>query len=125
MANQRRVFQIAERIQAIVAREVVQASDPRFYMVTITSVALSTDLRSAKVYWTVTGGVKRAPDVDEAFAGAEGRLRRTIAKELSIKFIPALKFFYDDTLDVSNDVQRLFHRIAQEKEANEKDPHDS
>ena len=113
MANQRRVFKIGERIQGLIAAELQRVADPRFFLVTITSVLVSPDMRSAKVYWTVNGdSAERRLEVEQAFEGARGLFRRAVSGELGIRFVPVLKFFYDDTLDVSAEVDKLFARIA-------------
>ncbi len=116
MVNQRRSFKISERIQSLLAQELIRASDPRFFMVTITSVVVSKDLRHAKVYWVVSGEKERREQVQEAFDSAAGMFRRTISKEMSIRFVPELKFFYDDTLDVTYQVEELLGKIRLENE---------
>lgn len=117
MANKRRVYQIAERLRMVLATELTHAADPRFFLVTITSVVVSPDLRQAKVYWVVSGDrEQRIPEVEEAFESAGGRFKRVAGKELGIRFAPDLKFFYDDTLDTSEEVARLMARIASSSE---------
>ncbi len=112
MANQRRVFKIGERIQGIIASELLRVADPRFIMVTISSVVVSPDMRNAKVYWVASADAERRAEIDEAFEGARGLFRKAIARDLDIRFIPHLKFFYDDTLDVTAHVEQLFSRIG-------------
>jgi len=112
MANQRRVFKLGERIQGIIASELLRVADPRFTLVTITSVVVSSDMRTAKVYWMATQADERRQEIDEAFARAGGLFRKALARELDIRFVPTLKFFYDDTLDVAAQVDRLFARIS-------------
>lgn len=111
MAKKRRVYQIGEKIQEVIATEIQQLADPRFYLVTITSVVVSDDLQYAKIYWVVSGGEERVAAVEAAFKGAAGLLRRVVGKALDIRFVPELRFFYDDTLDVSSDVDRLLKSI--------------
>jgi ribosome-binding factor A len=116
MAGSRRVYQVAERIKELVAAHLIHTADPRFSLVTITSVMVSPDLRQAKVYWVVsfpsnTDRDARIAEVDEAFQNAEGLFRRMLSKELGIRFVPALRFYYDDTLDTVEQVERLMGRI--------------
>jgi ribosome-binding factor A len=116
MAGSRRVYQVAERIKELVAAHLIHTADPRFSLVTITSVMVSPDLRQAKVYWVVsfpsnTDRDARIAEVDEAFQNAEGLFRRMLSKELAIRFVPALRFYYDDTLDTVEQVERLMGRI--------------
>ena len=111
MANRRRVFQIAEKIRNVVATELISLADRRFTLVTITSVVVSPDLRQAKVYWVVSGDEERHSEVEEAFDSATGHFKRVIGRALGIKFVPEVKYFYDDTLDATAEVEKLFARI--------------
>jgi ribosome-binding factor A len=112
MAQQRRVFRVAEKIRELVAGELNRMADPRFSLVTITKVMVSPDLRHAKVYWVVTGKDERRAEVQEAFTHAEGLFKRILAKDLGTRFVPALRFYYDDTLDTCDEVERLFAKIS-------------
>lgn len=111
MAGTRRVYQIAEKIRNVVAMELQYAADPRFHMVTVTSVVVSPDLRHAKIYWVAGRGKESIQETGEAFEAAAGHFRRTLAKDLGIRFVPNLKFFYDDTLDTEQQVSELLERI--------------
>ena len=111
MGNNRRIFKISERIHSIVATKVLNLADPRLYMTTITAVKVSTDLKVAKIYWMATGGKERIPEVDDGFEAAKGILRYSIGKELSLRTVPELKFYYDDTLDVQEDINQLLAKI--------------
>jgi ribosome-binding factor A len=116
MAGSRRIYQVGERIKELVAEQLLHTADPRFSLVTITSVMVSPDLRVAKVYWVVSmlSGVdkeERIQEVEEAFASAEGMFRRLLAKQLGVRFVPELRFYYDDTLDTVEHVERLMSKI--------------
>lgn len=111
MATRRRTFRVGERIQALIASELNRVADPRFNLVTITSCMMSPDLRLAKVYWMVHGGEDRREEVVEAFEAAMGFFRKLVSKELGVKFAPELRFYYDDTLDAAEEMDRLFARI--------------
>lgn len=124
MAGNRRVYQIGERIKELVAQHLLYTADPRFNLVTITSVMVSPDLRNAKVYWVVsflsdTNREERIAEVDDAFSAALGHFRRVIAKQLGVRFVPDLRFYYDDTLDTAEHVERLIARIKPTGESNE------
>ena len=116
MTGKRRVYQIAERIKEIVAQHLITTADPRFSLVTITAVMVSPDLRNAKVYWVVSllsniNRAERIEEVGEALDSAQGHFRRFISKELGIRFVPVLRFYYDDTLDTVEHVERLMATI--------------
>lgn len=107
MANKRRVFKVAEKARMVLANELFRVSDPRFNLVTITSVVVSPDLRNIKAYWMVSGDVARRNEVAAAFEGATGLFKRVLADELSTRFAPDIRFYYDDTLDTTENVERL------------------
>ncbi len=116
MSGQRRVFQVGERIKELIAEHLSRVADPRFSLVTITSVMVSPDLRNAKVYWVVsilsgTDREDRINEVQDAFETASGFFRKMISKQLGIRFTPELRFYYDDTLDTVEDVERLMAKI--------------
>ena len=126
MAVKRRVFQVGERIKEVVAEQLMRTADPRFSLVTITSVMVAPDLRNAKVYWVVStvSGVdrkERIAEVQEAFENAEGMFRRVISKELGIRFTPDLRFYYDDTFDTVEEVERLMQKIKPAQSDEEKE----
>jgi ribosome-binding factor A len=116
MAGNRRVYQVAERIKELVAGHLLYTADPRFNLVTITSVMVSPDLRNAKAYWVVSflsdmDRDERIAEVNEAFDAAQGHFRRVIAKQLGVRFVPDVRFYYDDTLDTAEHVEKLMERI--------------
>jgi ribosome-binding factor A len=111
MSGRRRTFKVGERIQEVVARELLRLSDPRLDLVTVTSVVTSKDLRHARIYWVVSGGPDRVAEVEEAFEAAAGVLRSRVAREISLRVVPQLSFTYDDTLDVQQEVESLIARI--------------
>lgn len=124
MAGNRRTYQVAERIKELVAEHLLYTADPRFNLVTITAVMVSPDLRNAKVYWVVsflsdTDRDERIAQVEEAFEAAERHFRRMLAKQLGVRFVPDLRFYYDDTLDTAEHVERLMSRIKTTGGANE------
>jgi len=112
MAKQRRLFRVSERIQAILATTLPRLSDPRLDLITITSVVTTTDLMLAKVYWTTLGGGKRREDVAEGLQAASGLLRSVVAKELKLRTAPSLRFYYDETFDVQNQIDELMERVS-------------
>lgn len=111
MANKRRSFRVGEKVQSIVAQELLRMGDPRFHLVTITSAMMSPDLRHAKIYWMVHGDVERQKEVHDAFNAANRHFRKLIAKDIGTRIIPELHFYYDDTLDYVEKMNDIFAAI--------------
>lgn len=111
MPSKRRVFRIEERVREVISARVAEMSDPRFQLITITSVTASPDARQMKVYWTCTNPQGRKEEVEEALKYAAGNFRRAVGDELNMRYTPEIRFYYDNTLDVMDEVGRLLARI--------------
>lgn len=112
MANKRRVYKVAERIRELIAKELFHLADPRFELVTISSVVINQDLSVAKVYWNVFGDDEKRASVTAAFTSAAGHFRYVIGKDLTLKSTPSLLFHYDDTLDTCEEIDRLMKKAG-------------
>jgi ribosome-binding factor A len=117
MANSRRVYQIAEKIREKVAAWLIIDGDSRFFLVTVTSVVVSSDLRHAKIYWVVSGDEARRESVERSFKQTERIIRHALAQDLGVRFVPELRFYYDDTFDQKEKVDRLLAKVAEERMA--------
>ena len=113
MSSKRRVYRVAEQIQILVANQLQKVADPRFHLVTVTSVVVSPDLRIAKVYWVVTGDAERIEEVSDAFDGARALFRKSVGRELGVRIAPELIFYYDDTLDTHDEIERLMLKVRE------------
>lgn len=93
-ANRRVNEQAREVLAEILLFEI---SDPRLDMVTITGVEVSYDRSVANVYYSTEPS--RYTEVAQAFAAAAGRIRSLMAKKLSWRVAPELRFHLDESVD--------------------------
>jgi len=87
-------------------------SDPRLQMTTITQVKVTRDLRSARIYFAAGGGKTAAADAVQGFRSAAGFIKRCLAPQLGLRYMPALEFFYDESLDHGARIDQLLKTIA-------------
>jgi len=73
--------------------------DPRIEMATVSGVKLSADLRVADVYIAVFGDKKRIREALDGFKKSKGFIKKSIAPKLGLKYMPDLRFVYDDSFD--------------------------
>ncbi len=73
--------------------------DPRMEMATVSGVKLSSDLRVADVYIAVFGDKKRIREALDGFKKSKGFIKKSIAPKLGLKYMPDLRFVYDDSFD--------------------------
>ena len=85
--------------------------DPRLQMVTITKVKMSADLKLARIYFAIYGDDKKSEDAAKGFESARGFIKRILARKLGLRYMPDLKFFYDDSLDYGSHIDQLLEKI--------------
>lgn len=85
------------------AREVIasillfEISDPRLEMVTITGCEVSYDRSVCNVFYATEP--ERYDEAAEAFSKAAGRIRTLMARQLSWRVAPELRFLLDQSVD--------------------------
>lgn len=91
-------------------------NDPRLARATITAVTLNRDLRIAKVYVTAHGGVHERQAILAGFESAKGYIKRELAAELGLRYMPDLKFFYDSSFDYGHHINQVLKSIRSDDE---------
>ncbi len=98
-----------QKVLADVLRKDIK--DPRLKMAVVTGVKMSRDLKSARVYFTVTGDKKERELAIEAFDSAHGFLKRTLASRLGLRYMPKLKFFHDNSFDYGSHIDDILRSL--------------
>ena len=100
---------IEERIQRLLSDLIrTQVRDPRVEGVVITHVRVSRDLGVAWVSYATWNGEGGAdPALQAGLERASGFLRSQLARELSTRTVPDLRFRFDDQGEKSRELDRL------------------
>jgi ribosome-binding factor A len=87
-------------------------SDPRFGMITVSSVLVTEDLSFARVFITVLDDSKQShtKTIDE-LNDAVGMFRTNLAKKLSTRTVPKIKFIYDSSLIIGSRMEQLLNSV--------------
>ena len=108
-----RTQRIADQMQRELARILqLEMKDPRLGMVTVSSVTVSGDIAFADVYVTFLGvdGQKAIDDAVDMLRQASGFLRSMLAKRMRMRFVPTLRFHYDETIERGSYISSLIDR---------------
>jgi len=110
-ARTRRIDRELQRVLAeLIAREV---KDPRVGKITITSVAMSSDMGVAKVYFLPFASSAHSPDeVLEGLTRAGGFLRGEAGRRLGLRHAPRLEFVFDRTIDEAVRLTQLIDKAV-------------
>jgi ribosome-binding factor A len=131
--SQRVADQVRREIANLIQMEV---SDPRVGMISVTSVEVSRDFAYAKVYVTVLNSMTDDAELNastltepgkldrleieenlKVLNKASGYLRSMLAKRLTIRTVPKLKFFYDGSVAKGHRLSNLIDdALAADKE---------
>jgi len=108
-----RSFTRAERVGGEIRRilsDILRKSvkDPRLEMTVITGVDVSSDLKNARVYFSTSAGTGASrQEASEGFQSALGYIKRTLSQELALRYMPQIRFFYDESFDYGSRIDTL------------------
>ena len=110
-----RAERVGELIQQVLAEVLTRSiKDPRLKMATITGVKMSKDLKIARIYFAISGGQKKVDNALVGFNSAMGYIKRVLASELELRYMPELKFFYDESFDYGARIESLLKSLTAE-----------
>ncbi|MBW1616219.1 MAG: 30S ribosome-binding factor RbfA [Deltaproteobacteria bacterium] len=118
MKTYSRADRLSELIQRKIAEILIrQISDQRLCFLTITAVKMTTDLKIAKIYFVTPANVKKN-DAIKAFKKASGFIKHNLAKHLETRYMPELRFYYDETFEYSGHIEKILKDIKSETDKN-------
>jgi ribosome-binding factor A len=85
--------------------------DPRIGFVTITNVRVSSDLRNAKVYFSVLGNREQKDKSIEGLNQARTYIQNEIGSRLRLRYAPIVNFYIDETLDYQEHIDHLLKSL--------------
>jgi len=104
--------QIREDLTELITREV---HDPGIGFITITHVDVTPDLQQARVNYTTLGDDKARRDTGRALERAAPFLRRQLGRRLRLRRIPELQFFYDESIERHDRIERILQELKTER----------
>ena len=119
--RQLRVGELIRRtLSDVLLRAEVHDPDLNRHSITVGEVRASPDLKVATVYVLPLGG-HDAQDALAALRRNTRELRHHVAREMTLKYAPDLRFVLDETFDRMDDTRRLFadERVRRDVESGE------
>ena len=108
----KRTDRVANEIKEILGNiQIHQVDLSNLGFITFSNVIVSPDLKNAKIFFTVLN--ERSPfNIIEIELNRKSKIfRKYLAGFLEIKYVPKLKFFYDDTLLHEQKINKLLSKI--------------
>jgi ribosome-binding factor A len=124
----KRAARVAEELRQEIAAELRTLRDPRLAGVLVSRVEIDAALQRARVFvrhtpLTAEDPPRLAPGMDDpaarrevlnGLAAASGRLRREVARRMTLRSAPELSFFYDEGPDEQRRIEEILREIQQD-----------
>jgi ribosome-binding factor A len=120
MGDGRRVARVEREIQATVAQFLIRGfKTPLPGLVTVASVKMPADLRTAKVYVSVLGSEKQQEEALDLLQERAFEIQNFIGKELKMRYCPKLTFYVDHATEQVIKVEKILHELENERKQRE------
>lgn len=88
-----------------------EVKDPRVSgaFISITAAEVATDMKTARVYFSVMSGDKK--EVQKGLKSAHGYIRKRLAETLNLRQTPELTFIPDDSIEYGAHINSLLNKI--------------
>jgi ribosome-binding factor A len=113
-------YKRSERVGDLIREEVAdlimyKLKDPRIGFVKVTGVEMTADLKLARVFVSVMKEEERELTL-EILNSSKNFIRSNLSKRLRMKFIPAIEFRLDTSLEYGFKIDRLLKEIKEKDE---------
>lgn len=115
---------VAEQIQREMAQIIrAEIRDERVKMLTLTAVRVTSDLSQAKIFFTTLDNSQHAV-AQEILNEATPYLRGLLARVMSLRIVPQIKFVYDESIERGLHMSEVIHAARARDEALRGDVHE-
>jgi ribosome-binding factor A len=108
----RRVAELIRReLAMLIPREL---DDPHAHQITITGAEVSRDMSSARIYYSLLSGATEAKQTTKSLNRAAGFLRHALMERVSLRSVPALRFYFDESVERGARIDSLIEQAISE-----------
>ena len=112
MADSRRLKKYSDLLKRTLGNIIeIRLQDPNKGFITLTRVKVSADLKIATVYYTVMGDENQREKTAEVLQRSISFLRNELKPHITSRWIPELRFFYDDSMEQADRIYELLKKI--------------
>ncbi|MBF0524869.1 MAG: 30S ribosome-binding factor RbfA [Deltaproteobacteria bacterium] len=105
-------MQVGEQLREIISELVIKKiKDPRLAMVTITEVEMTSDLKTAFVYFSFHNPNLTKDQALQGFNSAAGLIKREMGHNLKLRYVPELIFKYDSSFEYGHRIEKILADI--------------
>lgn len=113
-----RISRINELLQREVSEQMRRYYRSETAAITISDVDCSTDLRHARIYFSVLGDAKAITEAEALFRRIGTDLRQRVSKQVILKYFPRFDYIYDPSLERGAGINDLLDQLEAEDSQN-------
>jgi ribosome-binding factor A len=122
MSDKKRLNRYADLIKRSVGNIIeTKLEDPHKGFITLTRVKVSPDLKIATIYYTVLGDQEQRDMSKMVLKRSTGFIRNELKPYITSRWLPELRFFYDDSQDNADRINQLLKQIEHDTRNSEDD----
>ena len=80
-------------------------------MITVTKVIVTKDLKIASIYLSFLENKLPTDEVLNIFKLKQNQIRYNLGNKLTLKFVPQLRFYYDDSIIYAQHINSLIDKV--------------
>ena len=84
---------------------------PEAGLLTVTKVKVADDLKLAKVYLSFLANKEPVDDILKILKSKHSLIRQITGSKLTLKYIPQLQFYFDDSMENAQRINNLIQKI--------------
>jgi len=112
-------YKRSQRVSDLIREEIAdiimnKIKDPRLGFITVTGVKITEDLKIATIYISILKEEEKETAM-EILNSAKGFIRTELSRRVRMKFIPALTFRIDESLEYGTRIEKLLKEIKKEQ----------
>ena len=105
-----------QRVRELLKREIGEAVRREFHvsdagLITVNDVDVSGDLKSAVVFVSILGNADQQKRGFQLLTEHRARIQSLVARSIILKYTPALKFVFDDSIVRGNKVLQIIEEL--------------
>ena len=103
--------EVLKELSNIIRSEI---KDPRINpMTSVVAVEVAPDLKTCKAYISVLGDEKSQKDTITGLKGAEGYIRRQLARTVNLRNTPEIRFILDQSIEYGINMSKLIDEVTE------------
>ncbi len=115
--NSHRIERVSELVKREISEIVLKLNLADCGFVTITAAEISPDLKEGRIFMSVIGSAKQKQRALDTLERMHGRIQHELARGITLKYTPRLKFLLDETEDRACRIEQLLDELEHEDNA--------